>query len=303
MMSNSFITIDQKKSAYDYAQAKTLNNVLDTLKAIQSKNPDFTYFRGQSNGSWKITSFLQRKWIQNNLGKTFSSYQDLIRKLLDFAKKNHSSCLTKYDANMTDCGILSTLQHFGAPTPFVDWSSDFNVSLYMATSSSIDANESPIETENYISIYWLEVGRGPETPNNDLTDIGMALKEFAGNEAIEDSEIIKSVIDKFRNMTSWEQLYWFFSDKYFPLVNINNPRQELQKGGFFYSSEFDKTLDEIFDDNDLPKIHCLDISKALVPEIQEYVKNLNINEKTLGLNTCDSGKMLFEYFLEHYHHV
>ena len=204
---------------------------------------------------------------------------------------------------MTDCGILSTLQHFGAPTPFVDWSSDFNVSLYMATSSSIDANESPIETENYISIYWLEVGRGPETPNNDLTDIGMALKEFAGNEAIEDSEIIKSVIDKFRNMTSWEQLYWFFSDKYFPLVNINNPRQELQKGGFFYSSEFDKTLDEIFDDNDLPKIHCLDISKALVPEIQEYVKNLNINEKTLGLNTCDSGKMLFEYFLEHYHHV
>ena len=304
---SQFQTIEQKKTAYDYQQAHSLKETLDILEKFHNKNPNSTYFRGQSNGSWKLYSFLQREWMSKGLNRFFDSYENLISKLLDFSK-NQLYPNSPNDANLTDCKIFSTLQHYGTPTPFVDWTSDYRSALYFASlikPEYIENSKSQELASSYISVYWLVVGNRAETPNNDLTDIGMALNDFYQNEAIELNSMEKqNIIEQFYNKTQWGNLPWFFSDNYFPLVNIKNPRQNAQKGGFFYSGDCSKSLDEIFDGkestNNFPKIHCLDIDTSTVSEIQCYLKKENINNETLGLNSLDWGKLLFNYFLEHY---
>ena len=177
--------------------------------------------------------------MQKDLNRFFENYEKMVLSLLEVAKKKLPTFLKRADVNLTDCGIFSVLQHYGTPTPFVDWSADYKTALYFASCTEqekIGKRCSPESPSTYISVYWLEVGNGPETPNNDLTDIGMTLNEFYQNEAIDlNSNKKKFIIEQFRNMTQWGYLPWFFSDKYFPLVDIQNPRQHAQNGGFFYS--------------------------------------------------------------------
>ena len=307
MSYSNFLIIKQKEAAYNRQQADSLEDVLDILEKARKQN---TYFRGQENGAWKITSSLQREWFLKKLDRYFgSNYQELIQKFLAFAKEKHTSCLQKYDAKLTDCGVFSVLQHYGAPTPFVDWTSDYNVALYFASNFSTDNNNKSTNdlASSYISIYWIKVENNDEitNPDSNLSDLGEALDTISNfcDESGVDDNIAKEIIDNVQAECNWGHLHWFVSNKFPSYINIKNPRQEKQKGVFFYSSEYEKTLDEIFDDKDFSKIHCLDIPKALVPEIQEHVKNLNINDETLGLNSCNIGKMLFGYFLEHNHYV
>lgn len=310
-----------------------MSEVVDLLKDVSGKRK---FFRGQADGSWKIFSSMQREWILKELNHQYKSYEELVEKFLTFSKEYAIQKLNNVCNGKSDIGVFSALQHYGAPTPFVDWTSDYRIALYFASLTMADCVGK--ETSSFVSVYWLEVGDGAATPYNDLTSYAEMKSQYSLNfEAndVFDEKSKKDVVARVDEYNRWkENCLWMERSKDF--LDIFNPRINLQEGAFFYSPFESLSLDKIFckeaesmdDDNEqtlmtedsdlhsvesftkvpqnfnntkkqesFPKIHCLDIHKSLIPRIQRYLCEHEINKETLGLNNQDWGVELFNKFL------
>lgn len=311
-----FETIKEKKKAFDYEQITSFDavwNKVDEINERQKSRP--VYFRGQADGSWKIFSSAQREWITRELDKQYNDYAGFIRRLLEFSKTNYALFLKNECKIITDISIFSVLQHYGAPTPFVDWTSDYNVALYFASQTAEQCLGN--ELNSFVSIYWLEVGDGPATPNNDLYPLAKVLEEYRQkiNVSMQNLGAPSSQIEQFyKNATQfseWENfpILWIEeSDEDY--MKISNHRYDLQNGAFIFNKDSNKSLDEIFDGHELtniptqydalllPKIHCIDIHKSVLPKIKKYLNEIHYDAMGLGLNNQNWGEKIFQESLE-----
>lgn len=304
-----FKTIEEKKQAYNYEQVNTLKEALEKLNELKNIDPVNTYFRGQAEGSWKIYASAQREWLVKELNCACGDYHSFLQNLLHYFKENGSTFLNKYCKVVTDVSVFSTSQHYGAPTPFVDWTSNVDIALYFASLGN--ENCVGFETDSYFSVYCLTVGKGAKTPNNDLTRFSTLL----GNHKKE-MQKVQQELGKISG-SDYQEALNFDVWKGFPIIwmeesedewmQIANPRSDLQKGAFVYNSAPEKSLDQIFTGlkmSDmantgellLSKIRCLDIHKSVLPQLQNYLKDKNINSGSLGLSSGDWGATLYRQF-------
>lgn len=306
-----FTTIEEKRRAYDYEQVGSLDEALQVLKKWKKRDSDNVYFRGQAEGSWKIYASAQREWLDKELNVAYGCYHGFLSRLLSDFKENGSTFLKKYCKVVIDVSIFSTSQHYGAPTPFVDWTSSFDVALYFASLGN--ENCVGFETDSYCSVYCLAVGKGLKTPDNDLIRFSTLLenhKKEMQKVQREFGKIPGSDYQEALNFDVWKNfpVIWMEESEN-ELMLISNPRLDLQGGAFVYNSDPEKSLDQIFtgrkmsdgdtDDLLLPKICCLDIHKSVLPQLQNYLKNKNIHFEILGLNSDDWGKTLYRQFRAH----
>jgi hypothetical protein len=121
-------------------------------------------FRGVTEAKYKLFNSSQRFYITHELFKhtkpenVHAHYDNFISSLIDECKNwNNSTVKNQLIASGIDedncLAYLSYMQHFGTPTPFLDFTFDPYLSLYFATENAhyIPSN---IEIENYFSIYY-----------------------------------------------------------------------------------------------------------------------------------------------------
>jgi len=95
-------------------------------------------YRGQADASWRLRPSLTRIFKNYGIGR---------KEAIDFEK----ALLTTFQENNTDAFIArlepsnrilwwSAMQHFGAPTRLLDWSTDINVALYFAVCDQFDTD-------------------------------------------------------------------------------------------------------------------------------------------------------------------
>jgi hypothetical protein len=129
------------------------------------KNPKakFEFFyRGMAEAKYKLFNSAQREWLVNNIESwgTERNYLNFIKSLISEAKKQKifekvlEYHQINYD-NEADFPILSVLQHYGAPTPLMDWSYNLNVALYFAT-ENVNPFTASNDIDGYFSIYIIK---------------------------------------------------------------------------------------------------------------------------------------------------
>jgi hypothetical protein len=124
------------------------------------KNKKDTLFRGVREAKWRLYSSLQRHWATKKLYDADISYQEFLERLVDKARNERKGTLSKFlslnriDPD-NDIAVLSFLQHYGCPTPLLDWTYSFLNSLYFAL-DGIEFNEGPKEIDHYFSVYHIE---------------------------------------------------------------------------------------------------------------------------------------------------
>lgn len=101
-------------------------------KYIYSKN---ILFRGLNEAKYRLYSSLQREWITSKLYENNSSYEAFLSTLITNAKLQEGEILSKYLNKIgidseNDLAVLSFLQHYGCPTPLLDWTYSFPNSLF-----------------------------------------------------------------------------------------------------------------------------------------------------------------------------
>jgi len=306
---NSFKTITEKERAFKRIVVSDFDSLISKL-AQYSKEGSF--FRGQADASWKLYTFSQREWITKDLKFKFRDYKSYETMKLAFIKSNEHARLKACTKIINDVSSYSCLQHYGCPTPLLDFTSSYDNALYFATCDNIGYGD--LETNSFISIYVIFEGGSSRTPFNDLTSFGSVIESYRKQMAVvieENGPIPRTDFTEALNYDLWKDFQILLmketEDFY---MQIANPRSELQNGVFVAINSENKPFDEYCNGNverlengysselALPKITCIDIHKSLKSQIMKYLESKNVNKRSLGLDGNEWGKAAHEKFLE-----
>jgi len=264
------------------------------------------FFRGVSEAKYCLYNSAQvyyiKKFASLNVTRFKSFHKSLlihyhydkfISILIEETKKYQNGAIKKlFDANNIPDGnilaYLSYMQHYGVPTPLLDFTQDFYLALFFAIDNQKEWIESDNEIENYFSLYLVQP---------DLYTIQIVRKFFDPN------------FEKYRktgaityNKLAKARLHVFFHNDIDYYI-INNKRIINQKGLFIYNSQtfipvefpyidMNSTVlknrlvndgkNNITDEglHDSSKLaFCYNIHKSLIPEIREILNEKGITKQ------------------------
>ena len=107
---------------------------------------DYIY-RGVNEAKFKLFSSAQRLWISDNMDQWQPNYtykkfiEDLVQKAKSNPLLKKVFDLYSYSEDARDFPIISLLQHYGAPSPVLDWSYNINSAMYFALDSVVRKTE------------------------------------------------------------------------------------------------------------------------------------------------------------------
>lgn len=232
-------------------------------KYNQSVNQDRMIYRGLKEAAYKMYTSSQRDWIYKNSDIEYSEY---LENHLDKAKKWNNGILKKY-LNSYNNGLeeknlayFSIMQHYGLPTPLLDFSDNPFVALYFACKDVEKCYyDYGIENiRNYFSIYFISADW---------------LKENYYTITLKDEDINLKDIQ--------ENVYHLENDCF---VN-NNLNIIAQKGLFLINTSSKNDLISVFKKNNNDReqefFGCYNIHKSLASIIIDKLKTKGIIEETL----------------------
>jgi hypothetical protein len=121
---------------------------------------DNLLWRGMGDADLKLYNSCQRYFERISYKHRHAQYIDLIRNLLDYVASWNNSTVNNYlesqDVFNDPVAIMTLMQHFGFPTPLLDFSKNPYVSLFFSSSSS-QYDFSKDELKNYSSLYCLNI--------------------------------------------------------------------------------------------------------------------------------------------------
>lgn len=143
-------------SPNDYVHRKQDVDQLFDMFADKDKEGLFV-FRGATSASQKLYTSSQRIWLGQELFKREDNHVSFNTRLILEARQDQSEAINRYFAQIgldpnNDFSMLSYMQHYGAPTPFLDFTEDPFVAMWFASqerATSVDDNE----IDQYFSVY------------------------------------------------------------------------------------------------------------------------------------------------------
>ncbi|MEJ2884362.1 FRG domain-containing protein [Pedobacter sp. GR22-6] len=293
-----YSNLEEKSHHFNHKIINSKEELDELLETWSMKDDSKRYiFRGVNNAKFKLYNSGQRAWTGQELEKLGKSYQEFIQQEIDYAKAFQSNLLVKFfnafGHNAYDFSILSFLQHYGSPTPLLDFSYNFECGLFFCMDGmSHYASE---DIDNYFSIYAIDTNQSDLISIlNHLESNTKNIEELLskhGNIDVDDSEVLNNLENL--NYSRLEELRLFYLPGYqdrgtrftipsrpgFQLVyNQHNLNIINQEGLFVFNSDSEHPLEDYFNDGkftsfnrtfSLKKIHCWDIHKSF----GEYILN------------------------------
>ncbi|HLN22249.1 MAG TPA: FRG domain-containing protein [Bacteroidales bacterium] len=286
-----FNTIEEKEEYYISGSSRIddFENLVESVEKIHQKNSERALFRGQPDAKFMLYSSLQRLWIDKHLEKHYDSYRQLIDNLIQTCKEWNFGLVSKYLKNAgweeNEMSILSIMQHYGVPTPLLDFTYDINKSLFFAT-ENIDFAPPENEIDRYFSIYYI-------FKNNSMLNI----KDGVTGDLLSYGED-KNVIGK-EDLDTTMKYDIIMIDNNDEAYRIQNNLNILnQEGAFIFNSSpsdpveihyhkwmklFNRILEHKGEKNVKPgKVGgCLNINKKLAVRIKDYLRDKGIDRYSM----------------------
>ena len=263
----------------DFFQCKTIETIEDFRNNKSFFDGSGTYaFRGMKEAKYKLYTSAQRCWIANHLTANNEHFHAYVDELICQVKKTRCiDYFVKHKISVNDFLLMALLQHYGKPSPLLDFSYNPFVALFFAfdgVSLSSDSNS----INDYVSIYRIDYS------DKDICSI----QKVSENDAERLDKILSGVdlshVDTSPVKESFEKLpYKEYKDIPSMLVhgsslgvseisipalnfacayNIKNPNLSSQAGLFVLNTSDSIPLEERIKRGDsASKIKCLNISK------------------------------------------
>ena len=247
-------TLAEKNSVFNRVTVNS-EEELKNLINILSNKPSLR-FRGVCEAKYTMLTSLQRNCPSEMRGKQKEYLERLLRQV------KGCPAVVEYFKNsgvhINDLSCLSLMQHYGLPTPLLDFSTDINIALSFAADGLKTGNVND-EIDNYVSLYVFDTVFEHEvgTPIQQVYMSGMAngiqlLQDYLREKPTE--SIYASVLKKIDEFIKWDDLkdIELTFIEYQPLapdvvtysnqrLNISNPNLDNQKGCFLLNL-YDETM-------------------------------------------------------------
>lgn len=271
----------------------TFEGLINKINKISNSNNDKSYvFRGQPEAKYKLYNSLQRLWSEKKLKNHYNNYSVLIENLIKHCKDWNNGLILKYLDYVgkfdNDLSYLSIMQHYGMPTPLLDFTYDINKSLFFAI-ENIDLSPSNSEIENYFSIYSVlkrnTVLYATDLFINKMVDISKEENDIITKNlkttmqfeiVLVDNTDIEYRIQNNLNIINQDGAFIFNSSPSEPLeIQYISMKKTIE--------HFMKRLNKPIE---IPKEVgvCLNINKKLIDQIITYLESKGINKNTIYPN-------------------
>lgn len=268
-------------------EINTFDELTSLLKEFEISGKSNVLFRGQPDAKLMLYSSLQRLWIGRKLSKHYGSYRQLIDNLIANSKEWNSGLVSRYLKNAgwheTEMSILSIMQHYGVPTPLLDFTYDINKSLFFAT-QNIDFSPPVSEIEKYFSIYYIY----KDNPVLSMSD--MAIKEALSN--AKDNNLI-SVRELDATMKFNMALIDNADEAYRIQNNLNilnqegafifnsSPTDPLEVHYYRYTPRLKKALSKVNERYTQEIGGCININKKITSQIRDFLQGKGIDKYSM----------------------
>lgn len=289
-------SLEEKSEHFEQINITSKADLKDLIENISTNGSENKFiFRGVNDARFKLFNSAQRKWAEEELIFLGKTYKEFITEEIDYAKRFQNNLLIKFfrafGHTAYDLSILSFLQHYGAPTPLLDFSDSFDTGLFFCADKLKHLAGDNIE--NYFSLYAIETGQMDFVSLLDH----LASQFFDINTLMStnsDKKIdYKKVLGRITTLEYgyFEELKLFYMPGYsdeginfaipslpsFKLVyNQHNLNIINQQGMFVFNADSKKPLEDIFNSRsnnpfELRRIKCWNIHKSLNEYIFDYL--------------------------------
>jgi FRG domain len=289
--------LEEKKDFFQNEEFYIIDTKTDLDKWFKFYSSDFKkehpvdfIFRGVTEAKYKLFTSAQRFWITDNMEqwRVGYTYKKFIEELINKAKQSpllkKIFSLYRYTIDERDFPILSLLQHYGAPSPVLDWTYNINCAVYFATDGvqrKLNANKS---IDNYISVYSIHKKKFTKRQELislfDITGIDYpSIKLFRdfGDELNQNSNAL-FILSDFEKTTLIDYRGRLSVKTTKPMTSLYNQNIIPQEGLLMYNPYKDRPIERLFNVDSygdghnlrLEPFKCFNIHK----DLSEYLKRL-----------------------------
>lgn len=288
---------------------KKLEEILKRIKKVREYSANVVFvIRGVSEAKYKLYTSAQREWMTNEWWLQGITFPEFVGRLLDHIKTDF---IEKYFQSMgvriNHLLLLSFLQHYRAPSPLLDFTTDPNVALFFALGHMQGISHGSQDIENYFSIYIILMDKSRSWDvifRNTLDKVAQERMENEKSGQLYKNETVATI--RLAELLNWlpnkhikgsglcKQPILFLtnpSDTHpkMPLyLSWSNPNIIAQKGCFLLNTHEKQPLEERFleemerEELKDATLYCFDIHKSLAPYIREhYLKPAGITKESL----------------------
>lgn len=290
-----FIQVDTIEAfEKEFERLGTIENHLGELpnaEKLYDAKRDLVVFRGMSEAKYKLYTSAQREWLTQDLNKVLGKdgFVDFIESLLVNLRENRvlDDYFEAENFAKSDLLYLSFLQHYGAPTPLLDFTCNKDVALFFATENYTRKYLVRGDIEDYFSIYVFPsdhvlVSYVDQFYNNadNVVSEGRPIRidwkkkpDSINGTVLSD---IKEFLFYIRNPLRAAEMKERGTQR---LYSWSNPNIIAQQGCFILNPLPNEPLEYLCYKNSngwtkfhIPHMKCFDIHKSLAPYIRHYIK-------------------------------
>lgn len=240
----------------------SINSIPDLIKELNGLPNNF-FYRGHANADWLIESSLERL-----LGGSWSS--DLAKKVEDFTLSQFQSKFHLYDhENLmpdTRLGWLATMQHYGVPTRFLDFTESPYVAIYFALESYDPQSRSDL------AIFAFDYEAIVETSIAKIKQFKSDFSETTLSIYQKQDSIFDEVVDNFPSPIVWVAE-----------PGLLNVRLDRQAGSFLFSGSAKHRIWDVLSAEPYSGVECYKykIPYQLYRGLFALLRKMNLNSKSL----------------------